>query len=63
MGEGASSHRYAPLTLQAKTQAECLDYLCELGVKMKLAGLNPELSAATNLEASIEGEITQSDDR
>ena len=51
------------LTAQAKTQAECLDYLCELGVKMKLAGLDPELSAATNLEASVDGGITQSDDR
>jgi len=48
---------------KAKTQAECLDYLCELGVKMKLAGLDPELSAATNLEASVDGGITQSDDR
>ena len=30
---------------------------------MKLAGLDPELSAATNLEASVDGGITQSDDR
>jgi len=30
---------------KAKTQAECLDYLFEIGVKMKLAGLETVLSS------------------
>lgn len=28
---------------RAKTQAECLDYLCELAIQMKQAGLDPAI--------------------
>ncbi|KAG9003270.1 Methylthioribulose-1-phosphate dehydratase [Tulasnella sp. JGI-2019a] len=34
---------WGPDWQKAKTQAECLDYLFELGVKMKLAGLPTQL--------------------